>query len=328
MIPRGARGAHVARASAHEHEAVRIPGAAFEPTERRPCPAGEAGDRADGRARAHRAAEQGGHGAGGHGAAGRRSAGALRPRRALLSDVIRRCGERRGGGRRRPPSRRTGAMGRMRGHTMALFGWLRRGRRTGDAAALAERGAGGAVGEANPLMLIHGRTRTAGVPYALPRDMEEINRLDFQHYMLRFAFQGLYAAPIGAPASILDVGTGTGRWAIEMAELFPAARVVGLDVNPPPPDERASRGVDMRPPNYQFTPGNILEGLPFPDGAFDFVHMRLLFTGMPLDRWPSVIGELARVARPGGWVESVESANLLQTGPAFAQVQTWLNQVV
>jgi len=211
---------------------------------------------------------------------------------------------------------------------MALFGWLRRGRRTGDAAALAERGAGGAVGEANPLMLIHGRTRTAGVPYALPRDMEEINRLDFQHYMLRFAFQGLYAAPIGAPASILDVGTGTGRWAIEMAELFPAARVVGLDVNPPPPDERASRGVDMRPPNYQFTPGNILEGLPFPDGAFDFVHMRLLFTGMPLDRWPSVIGELARVARPGGWVESVESANLLQTGPAFAQVQTWLNQVV
>jgi ubiquinone/menaquinone biosynthesis C-methylase UbiE len=211
---------------------------------------------------------------------------------------------------------------------MSLFGWLRRGRQTGGAPALGGRGASGAEGEANPLMLIHGRTRTAGVPYALPRDTEEINRLDFQHYMLRYAFQGLYAAPLGDPASILDVGTGTGRWAIEMAELFPAAQVVGLDVNPPPPDERADRGMDTRPPNYQFTPGNILEGLPFPTGAFDFVHMRLLFTGMPLDRWPSVIGELARVARPDGWVESVESANLLQTGPAFAQVQTWLNQVV
>src|SRR5690348_17471363 len=78
-----------------------------------------------------------------------------------------------------------------------------------------------------------GRLFLRGVPYVLPKDMGEVNRLDFQHYMMRAALHGNYAAPISAPESILDVGCGTGRWATEMAQLFPAARVVGVDVVPP-----------------------------------------------------------------------------------------------
>ena len=64
---------------------------------------------------------------------------------------------------------------------------------------------------------LFGREYTADVPYALPSDLGEMNRLDFQHYLLRQAFKGIYAAPIGAPRDILDVGAGTGRWAKEMA---------------------------------------------------------------------------------------------------------------
>src|SRR5579864_7787970 len=75
-----------------------------------------------------------------------------------------------------------------------------------------------------------GRRFLRGVPYVLPTDMDEVNRLDFQHYMMRYGLRGNFAAPIGAPASILDVGSGTVRWAIEMAELFPQAQVVGVDV--------------------------------------------------------------------------------------------------
>jgi tRNA G46 methylase TrmB len=95
--------------------------------------------------------------------------------------------------------------------------------------------------------------------------MEEINRLDFQHYMLRYAFRGNYAAPIRDPVSILDAGTGTGRWAIEMAQLFPRAEVVGVDVKPPAVDELAAKRpmADQRPPNYRFIPGNLLVLSPF-----------------------------------------------------------------
>ncbi len=87
--------------------------------------------------------------------------------------------------------------------------------------------------ETAPTRVMGGRQRVVGLPYTLPADMEEIDRLDFLHYMLRFAFQGNYAAPITNPGSILDVGAGTGRWAIEMAQAFPHARVIGLDVKPP-----------------------------------------------------------------------------------------------
>lgn len=156
---------------------------------------------------------------------------------------------------------------------------------------------------------LFGREYTAGIPYALPSDLDEMNRLDFQHFVLRQAFKGNYAAPLRAPSSILDVGCGTGRWAKEMALIFPNANVVGLDIKDPSGDEPGQDPgsvFDLRPDNYAFVTSNILEGLPFPDASFDFVHQRLLFFAIPGDRWQFVINELSRVTRPDGWVEVVE----------------------
>src|SRR5512146_2838198 len=155
--------------------------------------------------------------------------------------------------------------------------------------------------------LFGGRQHLADLPYPLPKDMDEVNRLDFQHFLLRAGLRGNYAAPIQQPTDILDVGCGSGRWAMEMAAQFPNARVVGLDLVPPPDEGKSlGHGLDTRPSNYLFAVGNILEGLPFPDASFDFVHQRLLITAIPRDRWPGVIAELARVTRPGGWVELAE----------------------
>lgn len=200
---------------------------------------------------------------------------------------------------------------------MRWFGWMRR--RPSPAAA-ADVGAEGAS-----VAVIGGRLRKVGIPYVLPADLEEMNRLDFQHYLLRQTFRGNYATPIEQPRDILDVGTGTGLWAREMATLFPSARVVGLDVTVPPADERAEAGGrEVRPPNYSFVAGNVLEGLPFPDASFDFVHMRLLVLAIPHDRWPFVVSELARVTRPGGWVESVEATTLEGGGPAVDLFMHWI----
>jgi len=203
---------------------------------------------------------------------------------------------------------------------MGLFGLFRK--RT--AVAEVDPGLDG-----SPTAVMGGRERVVGLPYALPADIEEINRLDFQHYMLRFAFRGNYAAPLVNPAAILDVGTGTGRWAIEMAQLFPQANVIGLDVKPPAVDEKAERNreMDVRPPNYRFVAGNLLEGLPFADASFDFVHMRLLFTAIPHDRWQAAVNELVRVTRPGGWVELVDSIGLANGGPNVELLMDWIRQL-
>ena len=164
------------------------------------------------------------------------------------------------------------------------------------------------------------RRHRADAPYVLPADDQEINRLDFQHYMLRHTLQGNYAAPIVSPRSILDVGSGTGRWAMEMAAIFPQANVLGVDISATPSDA----GQGEVPENCAFTTGNILEGLKFADGSFDYVHMRLLLFAIPEARWPDVVRELTRVTRPGGWVELVETGPQQHGGPAMDQLVDWI----
>jgi ubiquinone/menaquinone biosynthesis C-methylase UbiE len=169
---------------------------------------------------------------------------------------------------------------------------------------------------------VGGRRFAAGVPYVLPKDMQEVNRLDFQHYMLRQVRRGNYEAPVANPRDILDVGTGTGRWALEVALVWPAANVVALDIVPPPIDQGAS-AQDIRPTNYLFVPGNVLERLPFEDRSFDYVHQRMLVGAIPRDRWPDVSGELVRVTRPGGGVEAVEAGSAKGGGPALDALNHW-----
>jgi hypothetical protein len=72
----------------------------------------------------------------------------------------------------------------------------------------------------------------------------------------------------------------------------------------------------------------VLEGLPFPDAAFDFVHQRLLFLAIPAARWPFVMQELVRVTRPGGWVELVETTAPRDGGPAVDLLFTWGAELV
>lgn len=168
------------------------------------------------------------------------------------------------------------------------------------------------------------RRHREDVPYALPKDLEEGQRLNLQHYIFRYTLQGNYAAPLAATTStILDVGSGTGIWGQEMAQLFPAARVFGLDLEPPQSVSLAA-SVTPVPANYHFTQGNLLEGLPFPDKMFDYTHQRMLVMGIPLQRWPEAIRELVRVTRIGGWVELLElGTDIHPAGPATRQLLDW-----
>lgn len=170
---------------------------------------------------------------------------------------------------------------------------------------------------------IRGRRIVADIPYLLPKDDEEIHRLDFQHFMFKAALGGLYAAPLQQPQAILDVATGTGRWAIEVACLFPRSTVTGFDLVPPPIDDATTGNYDpgIRPANYVFQQGDIFAGLPFANGSFDFVHMRLVYAATPIEKWLPLINELVRVTMPGGFVELVEGYVLLGAGLATTTIQ-------
>ena len=45
----------------------------------------------------------------------------------------------------------------------------------------------------------------------------------------------LHLAPLENPRRILDIGTGTGIWAIQMADDYPDCTVIGTDLSPVQP---------------------------------------------------------------------------------------------
>lgn len=154
--------------------------------------------------------------------------------------------------------------------------------------------------------------------YLLPKDDQEIDRLDRQHYIFRFILHENYLAPLQAPSRILDIGCGTGRWAIEMAKAFPSAEIVGLDIIKPTPD------ASQRPSNVLFLQRDVLKRLPFTDHIFDYVHMRFLIGALPAAAFQPVINELSRVVRPGGWIELVEPGSFVNWGVGLETVWKWM----
>lgn len=66
-----------------------------------------------------------------------------------------------------------------------------------------------------------------------PNDEEAQEQQDLSHHLWTLALKGNYfIAPVVKPQRILDLGTGTGIWVIEVADQHPQAQVKGIDLSP------------------------------------------------------------------------------------------------
>ena len=96
--------------------------------------------------------------------------------------------------------------------------------------------------------------------------------------------------------SILDAGCGTGEISSRLAELFPRARVLGVDIEDRHLDLARSRYARLAA-RLSFEHRSVF-ALGLPGGAFDLTVCRHLIHALPhADR---VLAELVRVTRPGG----------------------------
>ncbi len=102
-------------------------------------------------------------------------------------------------------------------------------------------------------------------------------------------------------AAILDVGCGTGEIAARLAELFPRARILGVDLLEPHL-ERARERCRAYGPRVEFRRGDAFR-LDVPPRSHDLVLCRHLVQAVP--EVPRLVEELVRMARPGGFLHLI-----------------------
>ncbi|KAK6527520.1 hypothetical protein TWF694_004503 [Orbilia ellipsospora] len=139
--------------------------------------------------------------------------------------------------------------------------------------------------------------------YFLPNDELENHRLDLVHHTMTIAMQGqLHVAPLDKPQKIMDIGTGTGVWAIEMADLYPTAHIVGNDLSPIQPK--------WVPPNLSFEVDDVESEWTHTPSSFDFIYSRYMLGS--IQDWPRLFRQAFRALKPGGYIEILEPDSTLR----------------
>ncbi|EAW10017.1 class I SAM-dependent methyltransferase [Aspergillus clavatus NRRL 1] len=135
--------------------------------------------------------------------------------------------------------------------------------------------------------------------YLFPNDETEQDRLDMVHHIFRMMLGGkLYQAPIpDSPKRILDIGTGTGIWVLDVADEVPGARILGIDLSPIQPQWVA--------PNCEFFVDDVETEWPYSqEKPFDYIHQRNMVGS--ISDWDRLFQQAYQHLQPGGYYEIQE----------------------
>ncbi|KAL8786112.1 MAG: hypothetical protein Q9213_002977 [Squamulea squamosa] len=129
-----------------------------------------------------------------------------------------------------------------------------------------------------------------------------LTKSDLQHKIWLLTLDGhltTASLPNGA-GHVLDIGTGTGAWALAIAKQFPAKQIIATDLTPP----------SISPPsNVTFVKANADDDWAFGQ-RFSFIHGRMLASG--IHNWPRLLEQCFSNLEPGGRVELLDICHPFQ----------------
>ncbi|RSM03601.1 hypothetical protein CDV31_010398 [Fusarium ambrosium] len=82
----------------------------------------------------------------------------------------------------------------------------------------------------------------------------------------------------------------------DMADKFPCAEVIGVDISPTQPS--------WTPPNVKFQIDDAQLDWTFEPASFDFIHVRYMHGAF--DNWPKLYRQMFKFLKPGGWFQHIE----------------------
>ncbi|UQC89068.1 methyltransferase domain-containing protein [Colletotrichum lupini] len=148
----------------------------------------------------------------------------------------------------------------------------------------------------------NGRTyhRMSDGKYVFPNDEREQDRLDIVNHIWMLALDNAFCLcpkNDGTKAKrVLDIGTGTGTWALDYAETFPEATVLGVDLSPIQPG--------FVPPNCSFEVDDLEKEWTWTN-PFDFILCRNM--NASFSDWNNIIKQAYDHLEPGGYFEIQDS---------------------
>ncbi|KAL8965023.1 MAG: hypothetical protein Q9197_006707 [Variospora fuerteventurae] len=113
----------------------------------------------------------------------------------------------------------------------------------------------------------------------------------------------LHLAPIQNPRRAIDIGTGTGTWAVDFAEAYPNTSIIGTDLSPIQPE--------TKPPNLVFEIDDCCSDWVYPKNHFDYIHVRQMY-GSIAD-WHRFYKDCYDHLTPGGYIEQAELNPVLKS---------------
>ncbi|QRW19301.1 methyltransferase domain protein [Rhizoctonia solani] len=178
------------------------------------------------------------------------------------------------------------------------------------------------------------------VPFILPADARECQRLEAQHTALKLLLGANYFGPVKEVLSrapnqprkrVLDLFTGEGTWVREMAAEFPHVDFISVDTVPFVPHIRCANIL-----SYEVY--DLYNGIAEEDETFDIVHLRYAMLKSiacsprvaQIKDLAELVLEIHRVLRPGGlflycefeneeYDASVENHDASRTAPCLVR---------
>ncbi|KAK0214041.1 S-adenosyl-L-methionine-dependent methyltransferase [Armillaria fumosa] len=149
---------------------------------------------------------------------------------------------------------------------------------------------------------------SSDVHYIFPSDALEKQRLELQHALVRHALcddKPVLAPIVLKPGDrVLDSGTGSGAWALSLAEDVPSSVfLTAIDI-------QSKIFPEPFPPNVEFLLHSVTDLPRQWTDKFSLVNQRFLYGCLSGPQWKVALQELHRVIAPGGWVQLVEGTTI------------------
>lgn len=122
---------------------------------------------------------------------------------------------------------------------------------------------------------------------------------------------------------VLDIGSGSGDWCLEVAQALPNSEVCGIDLTPYMVNYARAQA-ECRGLQVEFQVMNALERLKFSDGTFDLINMRFGASFVLNSLWASLFQEVKRLLRPGGVFVCTEIDLGVTNSAAWGQMLQWI----